>query len=78
MKNQEMFDRVSKVIDNVRPYLVQDGGNVELLEVTEDNVVKVKLLGACGTCPFSLYTLKNGIEQMVKKEIPEIKEVVNV
>lgn len=78
MKNQELFDRVSKVIDNVRPYLIQDGGNVELLEVTDDNVVRVRLVGACGTCPFSLYTLKNGIEQMVKKEIPEIKEVVNV
>lgn len=77
MKNKEMFDKVAEVIEKVRPYLVQDGGDVELLEVTDDNVVKVRLVGACGSCPYSLHTLKNGIEQMVKKEIPEIKEVVN-
>ncbi|PKP20642.1 MAG: hypothetical protein CVU05_08615 [Bacteroidetes bacterium HGW-Bacteroidetes-21] len=72
-----MYDKVAEVIEKIRPYLMQDGGNVELLEVTDDMIVKVKLVGACGTCPFSLHTLKNGIEQMVKKEIPEIKEVVN-
>lgn len=78
MKNQELFSQVSEVIEKIRPYLMQDGGNVELIEVTDDHIVKVKLLGACGSCPHSLYTLKNGIEAMVKREIPEIKEVVNV
>lgn len=78
MKNKELFEKVSKVIDQVRPYLQQDGGDVELIEVTDDNIVKVKLVGACGCCPHSLYTLKNGIELMVKREIPEIKEVVNI
>ncbi len=78
MKNKELFEKVSKVIDQVRPYLQQDGGDVELIEVTDDNIVKVKLVGACGSCPHSLYTLKNGIELMVKREIPEIKEVVNI
>ena len=78
MKNKELFEKVSKVIDQVRPFLQQDGGDVELVEVTEDNIVKVKLVGACGSCPHSLYTLKNGIELMVKREIPEIKEVVNI
>lgn len=78
MSNPELFKKVAEVIDQVRPYLMQDGGNVELLEVTDDHIVKVKLVGACGSCPHSLYTLKNGIEQLVKREIPEIKEVVNV
>jgi len=72
-----MFEKVSKVIDQIRPFLQQDGGDVELIEVTADNVVKVKLVGACGSCPHSLITLKSGIEQFLKKEIPEVKEVVN-
>ena len=78
MQNQEMYNKVSEVIEKVRPYLIQDGGDVELIEVTDEMIVKVKLVGACGSCPHSLYTLKNGIELMVKKEIPEIKEVVNI
>ena len=72
-----MFDRVQKVLDKIRPALMADGGNVELVSV-EDNVVKVRLTGACFGCPFSQMTLKNGIEQAVKEEIPEIKEVVAV
>jgi len=78
MANQEMYERVAKVIEKVRPFLIQDGGDVELVEVTDDLIVKVRLKGACGTCPFSLQTLKNGIEQMVKQDIPEIVEVVGV
>jgi len=78
MQDQEMYKRVSEVIEQVRPYLMQDGGDVELIEVTQDMIVKVKLVGACGSCPHSLYTLKNGIELMIKKVIPEIKEVVNI
>jgi len=78
MSNTEIYERVAQVIEKVRPYLMQDGGDVSLVEVTDDLVVKVKLKGACGTCPFSLQTLKNGIEKMVQQEIPEIKEVVGV
>ena len=78
MQDKEMYKRVSEVIEQVRPYLMQDGGDVELIEVTQDMIVKVKLVGACGSCPHSLYTLKNGIELMIKKVIPEIKEVVNI
>ncbi|OQX94792.1 hypothetical protein B6I21_08770 [candidate division KSB1 bacterium 4572_119] len=72
-----MLDRVQKVLDKVRPSLQADGGDVELVAV-EENIVKVRLTGACGGCPFSQMTLKNGIEKIVKEEIPEIIEVVAV
>ncbi len=70
-----MEDRVEKVLDKIRPSLVADGGNVELVEV-KDGVVKLKLTGACASCPMSTMTLKNGIEQILRQEIPEVKEVV--
>jgi Fe-S cluster biogenesis protein NfuA len=72
-----MKEKVEKVLDKIRPSLMADGGNVELVDV-EDGVVKVKLTGACSGCPMSQMTLKMGIERYVKKEIPEIKEVVSV
>jgi Fe-S cluster biogenesis protein NfuA len=75
---QDFEKRINESIDMVRPYLVADGGNIEFVELTEDMVVKVQLLGACGSCPHSLQTLKNGVEQAVRKQIPEIKEVVSV
>ena len=68
----------NSAIDMVRPYLVADGGDIKFIELTEDMVVKVELMGACGSCPYSLQTLKNGVEQAVKKQIPEIKEVVSI
>ncbi len=71
-------EEVEKALSKVRPYLQADGGDVELVEVTEDGVVKVKLKGACGSCPMSLITLKMGIEKYLKKEIPEVTEVVAV
>ncbi len=70
-----MKEKVEAVLDKIRPSLVADGGNVELVEV-EDGVVKVKLTGACAGCPMSAMTLKNGIEQILRHEIPEVKEVV--
>ncbi len=72
-----MKEKVEKALDQIRPALMADGGNVELVEV-DDDVVKVKLTGACGGCPMSQLTLKMGIERHLKKEIPEIKEVVAV
>jgi Fe-S cluster biogenesis protein NfuA len=77
-KRKEIEKKVSETIDKVRPYLLADGGDISLEEITDDLTVKVQLKGACGTCPFSLFTLKNGVEQALKKEIPEIKEVVAV
>ena len=75
-----MLDRtvVQGVIDRVRPFLQRDGGDVQLVDLTDDNVVKVKLTGACGSCPMSTMTLKNSIEAELKKSIPEIKAVVAV
>ncbi len=72
-----MTEKVEKALDKIRPALMADGGNVELVEV-KDGVVKVKLTGACGGCPMSQMTLKMGIERSLKSEIPEIKEVVAV
>lgn len=72
-----MKEKVEKVLDKIRPALMADGGNVELVDV-DDGVVKVKLTGACGGCPMSQLTLKMGIERHLKNEIPEIKEVVAV
>ena len=72
-----MKEKVEKALDLIRPALMADGGNVELVEI-KDDVVKVKLTGACGGCPMSQMTLKMGIERHLKKEIPEIKEVVAV
>jgi len=71
-------DKVQPVIDEIKPYLKADGGDVELLEATEDGIVKVKLLGACGHCPMSIMTLKMGIEKRIKERVPEVKEVVAV
>jgi Fe-S cluster biogenesis protein NfuA len=70
-------ERVKKALDRVRPYLQSDGGDIELLEVTDDLSVKVKLTGACHGCPFSMQTLKAGVEQAIMKEVPEIKRVIS-
>ena len=63
------------MIQQIRPYLQQDGGDIQLVDITDDNVVNVTLQGACGSCPYSMMTLKNGVETAVRKAIPEIKSV---
>lgn len=73
-----MKEEILKVLESVRPGLQADGGDVELVEVTEDGVVKVKLKGACGSCPMSTMTLKMGIERAIKEKVPGVKEVVGV
>ncbi len=72
-----MWDKVEEVLNKIRPNLVRDGGNVELIDVN-DGTVKLKLTGACAGCPMSTITLKMGIEQTLKQEIPEVKEVVAI
>lgn len=74
--NLEIQNKINNTINSLRPYLQSDGGDIEIVEITGDMVVKVKLTGACESCPFSEQTLKAGIENALKKEIPEIKEVV--
>ena len=74
----ELKDRVEQALDKARTFLRADGGDVELVEVTEENIVRVRLTGACGGCPMATMTLKNGIERIVRQDIPEIKEVQSV
>ncbi len=73
-----MKEDVQKAIDMVRPSLQADGGDVELVDVSEDGIVKVKLTGACRGCPMSQMTLKMGIEKIIKQKVPAVKEVVAV
>ncbi len=75
---EDLIRKVLNVLDQVRPYLQQDGGDIAFVELTDDNVVNVELTGACGSCPYSTMTLKNGVEATLKKVLPEIKEVVAV
>jgi len=70
-------ERVEKALEKIRPYLVADGGDIALVDITGDMVVRVEMKGACNGCPFSMQTLKAGVEIAVKKEVPEIKEVVD-
>lgn len=76
--NEELVLKVKNVIDQIRPYLQADGGDIEYVDLTEDNVVNVRLLGMCGNCPHSRMTLKNGIEAAVVRALPEIKSVESV
>ncbi len=73
-----MKEKVEATLGRIKPALQADGGDVELVEVTPDGVVKVRLTGACAGCPMSQMTLKMGIEKELKKEVPEVKEVVSV
>ena len=69
------FEKVVNALDTIRPYLETDGGNVTIEEITPDLVVRLRLLGSCGSCPMSVMTLKAGIEQAIKKAVPEITRV---
>ncbi len=75
---EELIQKVENVLEQVRPYLQQDGGDINFVELTDDYTVNVELTGACGSCPFSTMTLKNGVEATLKKALPEIKEVVAI
>ena len=77
-QNNELAGKVRNVIDQIRPYLQADGGDLRFVELTEDNVVKVELQGACGSCPYSKMTLKNGVEEAVRRAIPEIVAVEEI
>jgi Fe-S cluster biogenesis protein NfuA len=73
-----MREKVEQALDKIRPMLAADGGDVELVEVSDDGVVKLKLTGTCGCCPMSQMTLKMGIERLLKEAVPEVKEVVAI
>ena len=73
--SQELLTRIEASLDSIRPYLEADGGNVRINEVTSDLVLKLEFVGACGNCPMSTMTFKAGVEEAVKKAVPEIKSV---
>jgi Fe-S cluster biogenesis protein NfuA len=73
-----MKERIQAAIEKIRPMLKADGGDVELVNVSEDGIVQVRLQGACSGCPMSQMTLKNGIERIIKEEVPEVKAVESV
>ncbi len=73
-----MKDKVEKALEKIKPSLQADGGDVELVEVSEEGIVKVRLTGACRGCPMSQLTLKMGIEKALKQAVPEVKEVQSV
>ncbi len=75
-ESNSVKERVLKALERVRPYLQSDGGDIEFVDVTDDMTVKVKLTGACHGCPYSMQTLKAGVEQAIMKEVPEIKKVI--
>ncbi len=74
-EKERLYSEVLAALDKIRPYLEADGGDVKIVEINDDNVVMIELLGACGSCPMSTMTLKAGVEEAVKREVPEIKSV---
>jgi Fe-S cluster biogenesis protein NfuA len=78
--HSELESKIKNVLEQIRPYLQSDGGDIKYIGLTEDNVVNVELTGACGSCPYSIITLKNGVETAIKKAIPAVKavEAINI
>lgn len=75
MSKAELTNRVIASIERIRPYLQGDGGDISLVNITDDYTVQVKLHGACGTCPYSMMTLRNGVEESLRRDVPEITGV---
>jgi Fe-S cluster biogenesis protein NfuA len=80
VKTQEIIQRVETALDSIRPYLEADGGNVRVLDMSPDNNLRLEFVGACGNCPMSTMTFKAGVEEAIKRAVPEINtiEVVNL
>ena len=76
--DRELLSKIEGALDEIRPYLEADEGDISLIEVTDDMVVKVKLMGACSSCNVSMMTMKSGVEQTIKRAVPEIKEVIDI
>ena len=77
---EDLIQQVEKALESIRPYLQADGGNVQVLDVSPEGLVRLELLGACGSCPMSAMTFKAGIEEAIKREVPQITgiEAVNI
>ncbi len=78
MDKNEVMELVKEALESIRPYLQADGGDISIVDITDDWVVKVQLEGACDGCPMSVQTMKNGVEMVIKTKVPFIKEVVAV
>ena len=78
MNKAETIEKINVALEQIRPFLNDDGGDIELIELTDDNIVKVKFLGACSDCSMSAMTLKGGVEEAIKKGVPEIQAVILV
>ncbi|GAB4016933.1 NifU family protein [Spirosoma koreense] len=75
VNSDQLITKIERALDSMRPYLAADGGNVKILEVTEDKTVRLELIGSCGTCPMSTMTFKGGLEEAILKAVPEIAKV---
>ena len=73
-----MKEKIEAALDKIRPVLMADGGNVELVDASDEGVIKLRLTGACGGCPMATMTLKQGVERVLREELPEVKEVIAV
>jgi Fe-S cluster biogenesis protein NfuA len=78
MENHPLYAKIQSALDSIRPYLIADGGNVEIVEITSENVLKLNLLGACKSCNMSAMTFKAGVEEAVRREVPEIIAVEDI
>jgi Fe-S cluster biogenesis protein NfuA len=80
VKKEDLHERIEASLDNIRPYLEADGGNVRILDITRENVLRLEFVGNCGSCPMSTMTFRAGVEEAIKRSVPEIKsiEVVNL
>ncbi len=78
MSKETLLERIETSLDSIRPHLQMDGGNIEVVDFTDDHILKVKLLGACENCPMSFMTMKAGVEQSVKMAVPEVKSIETV
>ena len=76
--DEKVLNKIKKALDEIRPFLEADGGDINFIELTDNWVVKVKLVGACSSCNISMMTLKNGVEMAVKRAVPEVKEVIEI
>ncbi|MBW3544771.1 MAG: NifU family protein [Bacteroidetes bacterium] len=75
MEQNHLYEAVEQALGSIRPYLEADGGDVKVLEITEDRIVRLELLGACGSCPMSAMTFRAGIEEAIRREVPQVQGV---
>lgn len=75
VNNDQLIEKIERALDNMRPYLAADGGNVKVLDVSDDKVVRLELVGSCGSCPMSAMTFKGGLEDAILRAVPEITKV---